>query len=110
TDFNLKSRTRLEQRKQEATPQWASRLRERLTVIIPVDPISIIVSDELFFNLNHPLWVSDCSLSQNRGFIGLGIPMAKQTSIEIGYLNQYQFNKTDSMSNIINIGLVTQLP
>ncbi|MCS5712229.1 DUF2490 domain-containing protein [Candidatus Berkiella aquae] len=108
--FNVKSRTRLEQRKQEATPQWANRLREKLTFVFPVHPISIIVSDELFFNLNHPLWVSECSLSQNRGFIGFGVPLAKHTSIEIGYLNQYQFNKTDSMSNIVNIGLVTQLP
>lgn len=108
--FNLKSRTRFEQRKQEATPQWANRLREKLTFVFPVYPISIIVSDELFFNLNHPLWVSDCSLSQNRGFIGIGVPLTKQTLIEIGYLNQYQFNKNDVMANIASFNLVTKMP
>lgn len=108
--LKAKSRTRLEQRKSENSPNWANRLREKLSLDIPLQysPLSFILSDELFFNLNHPNWVSDLTLSQNRMFIGLGVILSNKSSFEFGYLNQYQFNNIDQMSNVIMFEVLTK--
>lgn len=108
---NTKSRTRLEQRKSENSPNWANRLREKLSLKIPIyySQLSLILSDELFFNLNHPNWVSDFTLSQNRFFTGLDAKLSNKSSFEFGYLNQYQFNNIDQMSNVIVFEVLTKI-
>lgn len=108
---NAKSRTRLEQRKSENSPNWANRLREKLSLKIPLyySQLSLILSDELFFNLNHPNWVSDLTLSQNRFFTGFDVKLSNKSSFEFGYLNQFQFNTIDQMSNVIVLEFLTKM-
>lgn len=106
----IKSRTRLEQRKEIDTAHWAVRLREKLTWNYKTKCMkySLIVSDELFFNLNHPDWVSQNRLSQNRAFFGIGKDIDKKSSFEIGYMNQYQFSGTNQNNHILYLGLITK--
>lgn len=107
--FNLLSRTRLEERKNISEPQWAFRLRERIMVRIPLknwENHSLVLFDEVFFNLNHPKWLSNNNFfSQNRAFIGIGTKISTQTSLDIGYINQYQFTNPKQMSNILYFSL-----
>lgn len=107
--FNLLSRTRLEERKNLSESQWAVRLRERLMVRIPLRnwvTHSLVLSDEVFFDLNHPKWIGNNNVfAQNRAFIGIGTKISKQTSFDIGYLNQYQFTNPNQMSNVLLLSL-----
>lgn len=107
--FNLLSRTRLEERKNLSESQWAVRLRERLMFRIPLQNWvnhSLVLFDEVFFDVNHPKWIGNNSVfAQNRAFIGIGIQISKQTSFDIGYLNQYQFTNPNQMGNILLLSL-----
>lgn len=106
--FNMISRTRLEERKNLSESQWAVRFRERLMFRIPLrnwENHSLVLFDEVFFDLNHPKWIGNNSFfAQNRGFIGIGTKLSKQISFDIGYLNQYQFTSPNQMSNILYMG------
>lgn len=107
--FKLSSRTRLEERKNLSEHEWAINLRERLALEIPLrnwKNHALVLSDEVFFDLNHPKWVgNNALLSQNRGLIGISTKISKQTSFIIGYLNQYQFTNPPQMSHILYLSL-----
>lgn len=106
--FNLLSRTRLEERKRNSESQWAVRLRERMMARIPLkncEKHSLVLFDEVFFNINHPRWVSNKFFSQNRAFFGIGTKISEQISFDIGYLNQYIFANPDQMNNILLLSL-----
>lgn len=101
--FNLIDRTRFDIRKRTGQTQHALRIRERLMLRIPVfcsQKYSLVIFDEVFLNLNHPIWVSKKFLADNRLFIGVGTQLTSIVSIDVGYLNQYQFQSTKTtMSN-----------
>ena len=72
-NFSLDSRTRLEQRFSENEPGTAYRLRQQFTIKLPNivgKKITPVLSEEIFFNLNHPSWVNEDSVDQNRIFAG----------------------------------------
>jgi hypothetical protein len=101
--LNLLSRTRLEERKNTAYSAIALRFRERMWVRIPIGPSDTYFFscfDELFFNLNHPKWVSPYFFEQNRTFIGFGTQITKSTLIDVGYLNQYIHAETNELNNV----------
>lgn len=106
---SLISRTRLEERKNQAESQWAVRFRERLMLRMPfknLEKHSLVLFDEFFFNLNHPEWIGNMhSFAQNRIFIGIGNKVSKQTSFDMGYLNQYHFTIPNQMGHVILISL-----
>lgn len=99
------STSRLEERKNFAETEWAYRVRERLTLRVPFpqwEDHSLVLFDEAFFNINHPAWITSNSfMQQNRAFIGIGTVLSKQVSFDIGYLNQYVMNNTDSLNNVL---------
>lgn len=102
--LRLINRTRFEIRKQQGQPQRATRFRERLMARIPVpcwDKHSFVTFEEVFFNFNHPAWVSRKFLAENRLFLGIGIELAKYTNFDIGYMNQFQFNRVNRMNHVI---------
>ena len=112
--FNISTRTRLEQRKDLNEPEWAARLRQQVTLRVPIKKLKqgyfFVTYDEIFFNLNHPQWVSGQTVSQNRGFIGIAIPTSKRTSLEVGYLNQFLFgNNSDQMNHFLYLSLRIKL-
>lgn len=102
--YNLLSITRLEERFNLAEPGVSYRFREWLSLRLPFktwEGHSLFMFDEVFFNLNHPDWVSNTFFEQNRAFIGIGTLVSRHFSFDIGYMNQYQIRNTDAMSNVV---------
>ncbi len=100
----INSRTRLEERRNLDAPQLAYRLRERVWARIPLQHWSghsLSMFDEMFFNLNHPQWVSPYLFEQNRAFVGVGTQMSKSTVIDVGYLNQYIHNRVNRLDHVL---------
>jgi len=100
-------RTRLEQRYLIGNPGVALRLRQKIAItfapilrIAPKDATPVIW-DELFFNLNHPSWITKNTIDQNRVFLGYSIPIAKRIIFIIGYLNQYKIRNPKNIMNHI---------
>jgi len=112
-NFNLSNNSLLEERKQIESPDWAIRLREKFAIEIPIgnsEIHSIDLSDELFFNLNHPKWVYNGFFAENRAVIGIGTKVTPWTKIMLGYINQYQLSTHENkMSNGLIISLDVKL-
>lgn len=92
-NFIFDNRNRLEERESVDQSQLSYRLRERFTLLFPkklYGNYTPLMADELFFNLNKPVWVSNRTFEQNRFFVGIDIPVRKDF-FEIGYLNRYIF-------------------
>jgi len=101
---NFESASRLEQRKEAAFPEWANRFRQKFILSFPkvlFSSITPILSDELFFNINKPVWVQPKTFEQNRFSVGLFIPFNSKFGVEVGYLNQYQFQVPQNQMNHI---------
>lgn len=107
-DFNLNSRTRLEERKNTREPQLSFRFRERMWLRIPFkhwEPYSLSLYDEAFFNLNHPQWVSPYRFEQNRAFVGISRTLFKSILLDVGYLNQYSNSFVKQVDNVLLLSL-----
>ena len=107
--FQLASRTRLEQRHNFQRSGIALRLRQRFLLKLTDaihDAISPVIYDEIMFNLNHPSWVGNKAIDQNRLFLGADFSLSKDYVLRIGYLNQLKFRKP---INIVNHSLYLSL-
>jgi hypothetical protein len=103
-NLSVNSRTRIEERQDTNNSKLAARLRERVWARIPFkqkSQYSFSVFNEVFFNLNHPSWVSPYFLEQNRVFLGIAKQVSTSTIIDIGYLNQYTHSVKNSMNNVL---------
>ncbi|MDR3477852.1 MAG: DUF2490 domain-containing protein [Gammaproteobacteria bacterium] len=103
-------RTRLEEITRSDTRQIALRLRERLAIDGHRQlwrNTSLFAYDEVFFQLNHPAFITSAFLGENRLFLGFNIRISKETWWEIGYINQYQVRtpqqNQNQMSHILSI-------
>ena len=79
-------------------------MREKIELKFPITSLQnrfLKLGDEVFIQLNQPTWVTNRILSQNRASIGIEFPISKTTSYEIGYLNQFQFQSQNQMSNVL---------
>lgn len=104
----LADRTRVEQRFNFSEPGMFLLLREQLNAKIPLgsgENFSLILSDEIFLNINHPDWVSNRLMSENRASIAMRFQFTKHINLDFGYMNQYKFNTTDQQNNIITLDL-----
>lgn len=102
--LSLSSRTRLEQRKNINDAEIAHRLREKITLTLPMRLLTnyfLVLADEVFLQLNQPAWVTNRFFSQNRASIGIKIPVNKDTAYEVGYLNQFQYGNPNQMSHVL---------
>lgn len=102
--LKMVSRTRLEERKSTTEPGISNRFRQLLRLSFPnalALAISPYIENEIFFNLNHPVWVNNQMFDQNRLLLALNIPMIKNVSINLGYLNQYILNQPMNEANNI---------
>ncbi|HVY53074.1 MAG TPA: DUF2490 domain-containing protein [Gammaproteobacteria bacterium] len=106
---SLSNRARFEERKNTQFAEWACRLREQFTLKLPFQntKYSFAIFDELFFNLNHPLWVSNRFLAQNRLFLGIEKKLTKTSTLDIGYLNQIDLERQNR--NLLTNGLYIKL-
>jgi hypothetical protein len=96
----LSSRTRLEQRFVSTGSNTGWRLREFVKVAQPLkSPWFGVVSDEFFANLNTTDFGASAGSDRNRFFIGPGVRLGGDLSMEIGYLNQYTFRSNGPDKN-----------
>lgn len=109
----ISSLSRLEERKDSSQRGWAVRVRERVMVRLPLphwEHHSLVLFDELFFDLNHPAWINgNTFLEQNRAFVGIGTQFSKHTSLDMGYVNQCVMKNTNSVSHVLYVALNVQL-
>lgn len=104
SSYNVNSRTRLEERKNTAFSQYAYRFRQRLWLRIPfhaVPQYSLSLFDEVFFDLNHPAWVSPYFFAENRAFIGIGHELTTQVMLDAGYMNQYLHSNQNRVDHVL---------
>ncbi|MEH3146512.1 MAG: DUF2490 domain-containing protein [Methylobacterium frigidaeris] len=89
---NVSSRTRFEQRWQSNGRDAGFRMRELLRASYPLTEsgggISALGWVETFVALNDTDWGARAGLDRVRTFVGLEIPVAGKSTIEIGYMNQ----------------------
>lgn len=102
----LTSRTRLEQRFVSTGSETGWRLREFAKGSLPIaGGWSAVVYDEYFFNLNSTNYGATAGSDRNRFFIGPGVRVSAQVTIEAGYLHQYVFgnNSPDKSDDILAV-------
>ncbi len=102
----IQNRTRLEERRLDSGKETGFRLRQMLKASMPLEvnpKLSLIVSDELFMDLNHTDWGVRGGFDQNRLFLGAGYVFNPHAKMEAGYLNQY-VNSTpiDKMNHVLS--------
>ncbi|MDF1654857.1 MAG: DUF2490 domain-containing protein [Coxiellaceae bacterium] len=115
SNIALVLRTRLEQRFPNNHGPTAWRLRQRLMLdVVPVinflpEDFTPLVYDEIMFNLNHPRWIGNNALNQNRIFIGLATRIKNKLVFQVGYINQYIFlNPIDVDNHIFSVSITWQ--
>lgn len=106
--FPVTYRSRLEERVNSSASGTSVRLRQKLGIKmldINIGPsMTPIIWDELFFFLNHPVWVGDRSADQNRLFIGFDFKLAEHRFITVGYMNQFEWrNDINRMNHILSL-------
>lgn len=102
------SRTRLEQRFIVGRSDMGWRMRNLVRLDVPLGKgYSAIVSGEPFVNLDTTTWGQRAGFDQMRGFVGIGVPLARGIALEAGYAGQY-VNRTgipDRMNHIGSLSL-----
>jgi len=112
-NIQINSRFRTEQRKSLDFPEWAFRLRERLTFNIPLtNHLSYELSNEILYNLNSVPWVDTTSWDQNRFYIALVQRFSKHYAFALGYMNQYLFRDAPlaQANNVLYLNIRYNLP
>lgn len=105
-NWNINSRTRIEQRKHADFSAMSLRLRERIWIRVPFkkwEGYSFSCFDEIFFNLNHPEWTSPYLIEQNRLFVGISRKLSETIIMDAGYANQYIRSSTKFLDNVLLI-------
>jgi len=101
----LTSRTRLEERMSSKNSGVALRLRQKISlrfVSVLIGGLAVpVISNEIFFNLNHPDWVTNKAVDQNRFAVGVEIHRGEGAILGIGYMNQIEFRETVNRINHI---------
>ncbi|WCT75739.1 DUF2490 domain-containing protein (plasmid) [Sphingomonas naphthae] len=106
--YNLTTRGRLEQRWSGTGGDAGWRYRQFLRLAVPLGAHApaLVVSEESFINLNATDWGVRSGLDQQRGMIGLAIPLNEAASIEAGYQVQYvNAHPRDRLNHILPITL-----
>lgn len=104
TPYSLSLRSRLEERYFEGQSQWGLRLRERLLFRAPnylFQQYTTILSDEFFIASTGFNSINRNTINQNRFFVGVGIPVFKNSELSVGYLNQWLLQERNNQMNHI---------
>lgn len=104
--WQVQNRVRLEETWRKKYEGASVRVRNQVRVAYTVgrSPWYLVTSEEPFFNLNSPEKGPESGLAQNRLFVGVGRKLNRYMRMEIGYMNQYQFNRTkvpDQMNHVL---------
>ena len=107
--------SRLEQRIRTSGPGTGWRIRTNFTYArqIGATPrsISAVTFVEPLLNLNDTGWGARKGIDQLRGFVGLRIPVSKQTSVESGYLAQFVNGRgpNNQLNHVAVLGFAVRL-
>lgn len=109
--LNWTLRARLEQRDLSTQSEISHRIRlqARLTQALPQQPgWHALFSNEVFVNLNDPVWAGPQHLAQNRLLVGAMWSPVSTRRVEFGYLNQWIDNlapRENSVNHVLYLGL-----
>ena len=108
----LSTRTRFEQRLFSNFSGVTLRLRQQVSLAIPIDHASgleVIVETEPFFVLNAPSGTDvPTGFHQIRTFAGINLPISPQIAIEAGYLNQHILPDGGRTNHNLSLTLATR--
>ena len=93
-DFNLTSRTRMEDRINQTTGNEGYRARQLLQISHPLPfmkDLSVYAGDEVMFYLNQTNWGNQ-GFTENRIFSGLSYKVTDNMGVDLGYMGQYVNN------------------
>lgn len=104
----LSGRVRLEERWREGQSGTGFRLRPQVKASIPlIGKATVSLSVEPFINLNNTAFQANDGLDRVRTGLSVGVPLSKQFSIDLGYLNQHTFAQrgTDNGDHVLTAGI-----
>lgn len=104
----LSGRLRLEQRWREGLPGTALRLRPQVKATMPlVGKVNLSLANETFINLNNTGFQGNDGLDRMRNSISVSMPITRQISVDLGYMNQHTFaaHGTDNGDHVLTSGL-----
>lgn len=103
-------RPRLEQRNLEGEDDVGLRFRQlvRLQRQLPSRPgLSLVMWDEIFYNLDSTDWGAESGFDQNRAFVGFGLKHRRDSHLrtEIGYMHQTIENsgRADRANHVLSV-------
>jgi hypothetical protein len=101
-------RPRLEQR--FLTGEVGHRLRLWGRVEVPLgEPVSLVVTDEVFLGFNDTDWGAVAGFDQNRLFVGPALPIEGVGRVEFGYMNTLLHRDDDTDLHIVSANLFVNL-
>ena len=104
----LAGRVRLEQRFRSDGDDVGHRVRPQISYALPLGgERGIKIAHESYFNLNSTDFGQEAGHERMRNSAALSFPIAKKVGAEVGYLNQYRFNREerDLMEHALTLGL-----
>lgn len=104
----LGGRIRTEERWREGRTGTGWRLRPQVKASMPfVGKSTFTVSHESFINLNTTSFQTVSGYDRMRNAASVNVPLAKNVSVDVGYLNQHGFvrNGEDTSDNVLTLGL-----
>lgn len=108
----LSVRMRMEQRWRENLDGTGWRARPYFKYSLPLrNKVSLVLSSEPFINLNKTVFQPRDGLDRVRNFVGFNLPLAKNLTGEVGYLNQHGFvrDAPDTSDNVGSFALTLSL-
>lgn len=109
---NLHSRTRVEEAERNDLVQASVSFRQRFWLRLPLQVKSIYsfsCFNEVFINLNYPVWNTPSWFEQNRTFIGMAVQINPTVLLDVGYLNQYINAERKELSHVILFNFTVSL-
>lgn len=107
----LSGRLRAEQRFHSTGDDTGWRLRPQVKFSQPLREgggPTLVLSHESFIELNDTDWGQNAGWRRMRNFAGIDAPLAGPVSVEVGYLNQYDFGapgERDSIAHVASVAL-----
>ncbi len=107
----LSGRVRLEERLRRDGDDIGLRLRPQIKYTLPLgtgSKTALVLSHESFIQVNDTDWGQASGYARMRNAIGVKTPLNKVVSVELGYLNQYDFGlhgARDKMAHAATVAL-----
>ena len=104
----VSARLRLEERWRDGVSATGWRLRPALKATMPlVGKTKLVLNHESFINFNTTPFQRQDGYERMRNSVGVNVPLSRQFSVDLGYLNQHGFVRggPDSSDHVLNLGL-----